>query len=437
MPTKLLQATLGLRPRSEQDMETLEFRLLVVFAIAAMLFGFLLNTPAEIWEGTGRILVSPSVLLSDYMEIGNPGATWVNAGFMMLIYVLYVRLHHDHFTGPLVAALFTIFGFAFFGKNLINSLPITLGVYLWARLENKPSANYLAPSLFGTALAPAISFIIFGKGLPIWLGVIIGYAVGIAIGLLIPPLAAAFMKFHHGLSLYNVGFVAGIIGMVVVAIFNMYGRHVPDTFYEFDGSNWPEVAFVMTFSVLIFIAGFYYNGSSLQGMRGFMRQSGRAPSDFFALEGLGRTLMNLGLMGAMTTALVLITGGHMNGPVLGGIFTVIGFSAFGKNPRNAIFVIAGVLLAAAIMGRDLGSTPILVIALFGTTLSPITGVYGPIYGVIAGFLHMAIVGNVAFLHGGLNLYNNGFSAGFVALILIPVFNAILRIRKKTPPEFAS
>jgi len=434
MSAKILQATLGLRPRSEQDVETLEFRVLVVFAIAAILFGFLLNTPAEIWEGTGKILVSPSVLLTDYMEIGNPGATWVNAGFMMLIYVIYVRLHHDHFTGPLVAALFTVFGFAFFGKNLLNSIPITLGVYLWARLERKPAANYLVPSLFGTALAPVVSFIIFGKGLPLWSGLLIGYAVGILIGILIPPLAAAFIHFHHGLSLYNIGFTAGIIGMIVVAVFNMYGRHVPDTFYEFDGSNWPEAAFVLTFSLIMFIAGFYYNGSSLAGLPRLMRRPGQLTTDYFALEGLGRTFMNIAFMGALTTALVMLTGGHMNGPVLGGIFTVIGFSAFGKNPRNSTPVILGVLLAAAIMGRDLGSTPILVIALFGTTLSPVTGVYGPIYGFIAGFMHMAIVGNVAFLHGGLNLYNNGFSAGFVAMILIPIFNAIYRIRRKTPPE---
>lgn len=145
--------------------------------------------------------------------------------------------------------------------------------------------------------------------------------------------------------------------------------------------------------------------------------------------------MNLGMMGALTTALVMLTGGHMNGPVLGGIFTVIGFSAFGKHPRNTVPVIIGVLLAAALMGRNLGSTGILIVALFGTTLAPIAGVYGPIYGLIAGFLHMALVGNVAFLHGGLNLYNNGFSAGFIALTLIPVFNAILRIRHKQPPEF--
>jgi len=430
----ILRNTLGIRPRSEQDMDRVEFRVLVIFSIAAMAFGFLQNTPAEIWYGTGQIMLSPSVLTTDYMAIANPGATWVNAGFMMLIYVLYVRLHHDHFTGPLMAALFTVFGFAFFGKNLVNSIPITLGVFLYSKLDRKPSGTYLAPSLFGTALAPAVSFIMFGKGLPIWLGILCGYAVGIVIGLLIPPLAGAFMQFHRGLTLYNVGFTAGIIGMMVVAIFNVVGRHVPDTRLIYAGPNWPAALFTLVFAVAMFFAGFYYNGNSLTGMWGLMRRSGIISSDFLVLEGLGRTYINISFMALIVTAMVLITGGNFNGPVFGGIFTVIGFSAFGKHPRNTIPIILGVFLAAAFMGHPLGATHVLVVALFGTSLAPIAGVYGPIYGLVAGFLHMALVGNVAFLHGGLNLYNNGFSTGFIALIMLPVINAIFKIRRKTPPE---
>ena len=37
---------------------------------------------------------------------------------------------------------------------------------------------------------------------------------------------------------------------------------------------------------------------------------------------------------------------------------------------------------------------------------------------------MTVVMNVGYLHGGMNLYNNGFSGGFVAGILIPIFDVI-------------
>jgi len=435
MKAEILQATTGLRPRAIQQNDRVEFRLLLAFSIAAIIFGFLVNTPREILTGTGIILTSPSVLLTDYMAIANPGATLVNAGGIMLIYVLFLRWHHDHFTGVLIAALFTVFGFAMFGKNLLNSAPITFGVFLWSRLEGKPFTDFLPASLFGTALAPAVSFVIFGKYLPLWIAVPFGLAVGIFIGVLIPPLAAAFMQFHHGLSLYNVGFVAGIIGMLVVAIYRIFHMYVPDTFHEYRPYNWPMIIFLSLFAIAAFLLGFYYNGYSMRGMTSLFERSGRAPSDFFALEGLGRTFMNMAIMTTLSVVLVLITGANFNGPVLGGTFTVIGFSAFGKHPINSIPVIFGVLISAAMMEMELGSTGVLVVALFGTALAPMTGVYGPIYGIISGWLHMGLVGNVAFLHGGLNLYNNGFSAGFVAMTLIPVFNAVYRLSGRTPPSF--
>ena len=415
------------------DPDTIEFRYLLAFAVAAILFGFILNTPREIWQGTRAILTSPSPLLTDYMAIANPGATFANAGLLMLVYVLYVRWHHDRFSGPLVAGLFTVFGFALFGKNLFNTPPITIGVFLWARLERKPSENYLVASLFGTALGPVVSYIAFAKGLPTVLGIIVGYVVGIVIGILIPPLAAAFMKFHHGLSLYNVGFVAGILGMVAVAMMNLFGSEVSEIREVSYGNNLPMAIFVLLLCSGFLILGIYYHGGTLRGYPQIFQRSGRAPSDFFTLEGLGTTFINMAILGIGTTLLVLAVGGTLNGPVLGGIFTVIGFAAFGKQPLNIAPIIVGVFIGAMIMGLPLGDTGVLLIVLFGTALAPMAGVYGPIAGVIAGFVHIALAVNVGILHGGLNLYNNGFAAGFVALILIPVFNAVYRMRGKVPP----
>ena len=39
-------------------------------------------------------------------------------------------------------------------------------------------------------------------------------------------------------------------------------------------------------------------------------------------------------------------------------------------------------------------------------------------------MHLAVVQNVGLIHGGLNLYNNGFSAGIIAGFLLPIFNMI-------------
>ncbi len=417
-------------PGRGTNQDGIVFALLVAVCVGAVALGVALDTPAELLAGTATILTSPSGLLTDYMAIASVGATLLNAGVLTLLSVVYVRVKRVGFSGPVIAGLFTVFGFALFGKNLLNSIPITLGVLLYARLVGKKLSDYTAVSLFATALAPAVSLMIFGKGLPLWLGIPLGMVVGVLIGAAIPPLADYVIRFHHGLVLYNIGFAAGIVGMVMVALMNLVGYDVVEVYHVSSGNTPTLATATLVLCLALFVAGFVLNDRSTGGLRAFLRRSGRTPSDFVAQEGLGRTLMNMGVMGALAVGYVAAVGGELNGPVLGGVFTVIGFSAFGKHPRNAVPVLLGVALAATVTGADLSSTTMLLAALFGTTLAPVAGVYGFGYGVVAGFLHLALVANVGFLHGGLNLYSNGFSAGFVALVLIPFFNAILHIRGK-------
>ena len=145
-------------------------------------------------------------------------------------------------------------------------------------------------------------------------------------------------------------------------------------------------------------------------------------SDFTKKYGYGLTFINMGIMGFISIGFVTITGQAFNGPVLAGIFTVVGFSANGKTILNTFPVLIGVLLAS--LGSKGNTFTLAISGLFGTALAPISGVFGPIAGVIAGWLHLAVVQNVGLVHGGLNLYNNGFSAGIVAGFLLPIFNMI-------------
>jgi hypothetical protein len=86
---------------------------------------------------------------------------------------------------------------------------------------------------------------------------------------------------------------------------------------------------------------------------------------------------------------------------------------------------------------EVDSTVLLLAALFGTTLAPISGHYGPLVGILAGMLHTAMVMNIGDLHAGMNLYNNGFSGGFIAAAMVPILDALKEIiaqRKKGKPE---
>ncbi len=48
-----------------------------------------------------------------------------------------------------------------------------------------------------------------------------------------------------------------------------------------------------------------------------------------------------------------------------------------------------------------------------------------IAGILAGMLHVAIATCTSQMYGGLNLYNNGFSAGWVAIIMVPVLESFM------------
>lgn len=50
-------------------------------------------------------------------------------------------------------------------------------------------------------------------------------------------------------------------------------------------------------------------------------------------------------------------------------------------------------------------------------------------GVLAGFIHSALVLQTGGPVAGLNLYNNGFSGGLIAIVLYPTLTAIIRHRR--------
>jgi hypothetical protein len=150
--------------------------------------------------------------------------------------------------------------------------------------------------------------------------------------------------------------------------------------------------------------------------------------DFAELAGLPLSIINMGVMGMVCTAVALICKAPLNGPVIGAIFTVSGFSSFGNHPKNSLPIMLGAILGYLLSGRSLSATGAMMTVIFSTTLAPIAGHYGFLAGILAGLMHMAITPNTSYLHGGLNLYNNGFAGGFVAAVLAPLLQAYTKKR---------
>lgn len=171
------------------------------------------------------------------------------------------------------------------------------------------------------------------------------------------------------------------------------------------------------------VFGVYTRDRKLSEFKNIFKYSGRLITDYVKLEGLPFTLINMGLAGLLSLAYILIIGGDLNGPTIGGIYTIVGFAAFGKTPKTILPIFLGVSIGALTKTWGINEPAIQLAALFGTALAPIAGEFGSIYGILAAFVHSSVVLNVGFLHGGMNLYNNGFAAGIVAGFLLPIFEA--------------
>ena len=120
---------------------------------------------------------------------------------------------------------------------------------------------------------------------------------------------------------------------------------------------------------------------------------------------------------------MLFVGGDMSGPVFGGIFAVFAFGAFGAHLRNYIPVLMGVYFSSLYSVHAANSPNMLIAALFVVGIAPIAGQFGWIAGILSGMVHAAVVNCTSQLYGGLNLYNNGFAAGFVAIVMVPLIES--------------
>jgi hypothetical protein len=405
-----------------------KIKILLVFPVAFFIFGIIMEiidngNVTSIINGINNIIFSPTILLTDFIKIGGIGAAFINSAIIGFLNLYLLKKYKMRINGLLIAAFMTVLGFSFIGKNILNILPIYLGGYLYTRYQKISVKDVILVIMFSTALAPLVSEIMFSGIIGNNFGIAVGLLVGTLIGFIITPLSAHMIKFHDGFNLYNIGFTAGIIGTVFASVLRVMDMKISPVRIVYEQNNIVIIIMLSFLFLYLMVVGFWVNKNSGTDYKKVLKYNGRTITDFTQLLGYGVTFFNMGLMGMLSLGYVFLVGGIVNGPVLAGIFTIVGFSAFGKHPKNCIPIVLGVVLISVILGYDLSSTEIIITVLFSTTIAPIAGTYGVGIGVLAGMLHLAVVKNVGVIHGGINLYNNGFSGGIVAGFLVPIIDA--------------
>ena len=407
--------------------ETIAKMLCIAFAASLLLFGFCIETPAAIGRGLRLYMTSRATLVSDYFAMATIGAAFVNASIVMFLSIGLTLLIKSPYNGPTVAALFLMPGFALFGKNPINILPFFYGVYLYSRYQKEPMRKYTAGALYSTTLAPIVSGLFRIPSLHPSASFCVAMLAGTAIGFLMIPLAQHLFQMHRGYNLFNFGFASGIVAYFFTCIAAATGLSIHIQTFWYSGIDTRVLLFILLLCVGLILLGGFFGGWRLRRYIQIMRPHGHAPQDLILSDGIGIAMLNMGVVGLICLAYLFLIGGDLSGPMLGAIFTAIGFAATGIHPRNIIPVIFGVWIASSPDITAHATMPVIqMAALFGATaLAPIASEFGPLMGIVAGMMHFPLVYSSGAFTSGFNLYNNGFAAGLVAAIMVALLHTLL------------
>ncbi len=400
------------------------YKHLFIFGLIFLVSSLFFNSPYEIFLGYKRILTSHGLLLSDYMAIGNVGATLFNAGILTLMGLGILYFSKTYITGVVIAGVINLAAFAMLGKNPYNILAPIIGVYIYSLYMKESFYMYAPISLFATGVAPVVSYMTFYSGFPILQGAILGNLSGFVTGFIIAAVSVNAKNLHRGYCLYNIGFSLGMTSSVMYSVYNLFGVEVVSENALYREFNLKLIVFIGLFCIVLILLKLIYDRNNLAEFKDMLKETGQSPAEFPDKYSNYTILFNMGIVGLIGLIYLVLIKANVNGVTLGGVFTMVAFGAFGLHPKNALPILTGVFIAGTLGIYDVNAESIAIAALFGTSLAPVAGDYGFFAGIVTAFIHLGLVTKIGFLHGGMNLYNNGFSSGIIAAVVVPFFESI-------------
>ena len=419
---------------------------------------------ADIAEGF-RLQQSATGLLdlNTFLVVGEGrlGVPFMNAGLLLIIVMLSYLATRTTVNGGTIAAAFMVYGFGFCGKTLWNVWPLFFGVILHAVLNKKAVNTVTGLGWFSAALSPMVSIIALyirpdgstnaamGEQAILTGGsLVLSVVIGLIAGYLVAVFGGILPEKHGGLTLYNAGFAAGLVGFLIFAIMKVIGLGHASSgpYHEYPNIN--NVALVAAIGILLvymLICGLLITAKE----RAYIdlvvakKYSGSAVEQF----GFGPTLVNMAVCGGFCLLYwALTTTANAHGPLFACLFTVVGFAANGINVLTMAPIMAGVYCTSIVLagaGAMLSGAPVsetaftyvgsknmLIAAVFGCGMAPVAFKHGALVAFFAAMIHSVLVPNTGGLHGWMVLYNNGFCIGLVVTFFVPMILALLRRDKK-------
>lgn len=188
--------------------------------------------------------------------------------------------------------------------------------------------------------------------------------------------------------------------------------------------------FLLTYGLSITLAAFFLASPEklISGMEEIVRSPSNLITDYVHIAGVGAAFLNSGLVTLSSLFLLRKHKHHFCSLTVSVIMMLSGFSFFGKNIVNSAPIILGCLIYLRI--HHSGRQDLLVMGLLSTCLSPIVStIYcapdhsaisnkfiALVAGLLIGYTILPIFEFLKVHTKELNLYNMGFSAGFIGVI---------------------
>lgn len=424
------------------------------FTAAFLIAALVMPDRAGMFTGLWKVISQPSKISTNYFYVGGYSATFLNMGLVSLLCLaLYVLLDAKATNGSTLAFLLTV-GFTSWGINVLNMWPSILGVVLYSLVKREKLGDNVNAMLFSTGIAPLITELMVryphAEAVGFRLsGIALGIAVGVAIGFFLPAGLAHSPKVHKGFSLYNAALPIGMAAFFLQAVlYKTMGVALPaapaaDTL-KVASRLTVNVFCIVLFGILVLVA--LAMGCTPKDYWKLMVDKEEA-SSFSSTYGKAAFLMNVGVYGLFILGYYNLIRGSFNGVTFGIIFCMLACCNSGSHPGSVLPIMMGYVaaswifqaLSAAVGGTFAGAInaqAIMVGLCYANGMSPISRKYGWEYSFLAAMMHYSLVTSVPLLHGGYCLYNGGFTAAFVCLLLIPILERFTKTKSQLLAEKA-
>lgn len=394
------------------------------FSLILIVIGISLEPSMSLFKNLALIIIGKDGLITDYFIKASYGSTFVNAGLVGLAATMLLHLNKAKFSGLEIAAIGINMGFAFFGKNIVNIWPIILGGYIFSSYNKVDFLSVLPATLFATSFAPLSSEIIFMFEGNMFMKIIIAAILSISVGYVINLIAPHVTSMHKGFSLYNIGLAIGIIATVYVSVLKTFGFTIESQLLWDNNLN-TNLYFIF---LTLFICTAVYaltKPNVLINYKQLLNNKTKSV-DYGEQFGFAAMLLNMATLGIFTLAITYALEIPLNGPICGGLITIIAFGSYGKTIKNIAPIFIAVIIGNIFNLWTTTNPSVAITMMFLTGLAPITDTFGFIPAIIVAMINVTVGLNTGVLHGGLNLYNTGFSIGITCTFIVPIYEQLFK-----------